>query len=255
MQVNYIAEMNAFFSWITETEPSAGAQLLWHALMSIANSRGDGSEWPERIRISNRKLLLLLPFSEDSLARAREELAALGRIDYVPGTRTERPSYRIVYFCPASGSAASAADTPCEAPQQAPCRGPQNPDESAEPFHTDTKYDTHTAEEECCSLRKEAEAACAEILHEKPREAALRRLLIAAKDFHAAPALLREAILQAAENNDGNPLRYAQALLQGWCDAGYRTPEDVLDGQVLRYQQTWRASAPLDEPLPDWLKR
>ena len=261
MTVNYIAEMNAFFDWVAEAEPSANAQLLWHALMSVANSRGSGSDWPDAFFISNRNLLLRLPYSEDTLARAREELVSLGRITCVPGSRTCRPCYRLLPFCAEDAPQRTGEDAEIAeaagiagayAPQSDPQPAPQQPMEAAEPFHTERKNDTHTADDEYVDDPIRAAAVCAwhaRVSAKAPRKPALDRFCEACRLLGSPPPLVEEAILQAVENNAENPLRYASAMLQGWSDAGYRTLDDVYEGQGMRCRETWRRNAPMDEAL------
>lgn len=98
MKVNYIAELNRFQRFAMDEELSGYAMLLWHTLMGLFNDRGEGDEWPESIRVGTRKMLAFFPFSQDTLERARIELAEAGRIVYTPGTRGERAEYRLILF-------------------------------------------------------------------------------------------------------------------------------------------------------------
>ena len=232
MTVNYIREINDFMAFCLDNEPSGNAQLLWHALMHLANTQGEGAEWPEEIRVSNRKLLLLLPYGEDTLARAREELAALGRIRCQPGSRGERPCYTLVYFCavqaeePEEQEAAESG----EAQEQRACGERQdvcpvftpqdNPQISGQTAElSQTNIYIHSGEDE--EDRARARAA-AELREEWPYA------------FGAAPLALREAVQEAGRRCAREPAAYIRELLDDWRSQGVRTTEDLAELLIRR---------------------
>ena len=109
--VNYVVEHEAFIVYAQDNGLSAAEQLLWYALCHIFNRRAQGGQWPDGfIRVTNKTVLSLLPFTEDTMAAARNRLKQRGLIDYVPGRKkAEIPMYRMVYF---SVPAASEAGDP-----------------------------------------------------------------------------------------------------------------------------------------------
>lgn len=100
-KVNYVRENTAFIEYASDEHVTANERLLWYALFHLMNRRAIGSDWPdEPISISNARLLSLVPFSEDSLAKARNRLVQRGLIRYEPGKKnTASPRYAINYFC------------------------------------------------------------------------------------------------------------------------------------------------------------
>ena len=102
MQVNYVREHERFIEYAADERVPANVQLLWYALMHIFNQRADGSEWPDGfIRITNDRLFTYLPIKWDAMARARNALKQMGRIDFRNGNRNRTaPEYRIIPFYP-----------------------------------------------------------------------------------------------------------------------------------------------------------
>ena len=252
MTVNYIREINDFMAFCLDNEPSGNAQLLWHALMHLANTQGEGAEWPEEIRVSNRKLLLLLPYGEDTLARAREELAALGRIRCQPGSRGERPCYTLVYFCavqaeePEEQEAAESG----EAQEQRACGERQdvcpvftpqdNPQISGQTAElSQTNIYIHSGEDE--EDRARARAA-AELREEWPYAFGAAPLTPLACQWLAAmtvaarmePGVLREAVQEAGRRCAREPAAYIRELLDDWRSQGVRTTEDLAELLIRR---------------------
>lgn len=243
MTVNYIREINAFMAFCLDNEPSGNAQLLWHALMHLANTQGEGAEWPEEIRVSNRKLLLLLPYGEDTLARAREELAALGRIQCRPGSRGERPCYTLVYFC------AVQAEEPEEAAEEnhggghdvypviTPQDNPQISGQTAELSQTNIYIHSGEDEEDRARAR-----AAAELREEWPYAFGAAPLTPLACQWLAAmtvaarmePGVLREAVQEAGRRCAREPAAYIRELLDDWRSQGVRTTEDLAELLIRR---------------------
>lgn len=74
--MNYLFEINHFYSWLTTHPLSPHAQALWNLLMSIDNKAG----WPEEFAVPTASLAALLRVSRTQLTRCRNELAEAGRI-------------------------------------------------------------------------------------------------------------------------------------------------------------------------------
>lgn len=284
MVVNYIAETNAFFRFVIDEEPSGNAQLLWHALMHLFNDHGSGSEWPETMEISNKRLLSLLPFSEDTLAKAREELTDFGRIAYTAGSRKGRPVYSICLFASEistgdvqnSGFSTMPEDLPEVMPQITPQITPQiNPQisgDSAEQYQTETHTHTHMREDDDYCGRKKGARARDPIMtivqdpsdertdelyaawHEfispqTPSAESVRDMIQIARSIGTQPGMIREAIRNAARYNAVAPMQYAAMTLCDWAEAGYLTPEDVEEAQVLRIQARSAGRFDISQPL------
>ena len=102
MQVNYVREHERFIEYAADERVPANVQLLWYALMHIFNQRAEGAEWPDGfIRITNDRLFTYLPIKWDAMAKARNALKQMGRIDFRNGNRNKAaPEYRIILFYP-----------------------------------------------------------------------------------------------------------------------------------------------------------
>ena len=102
MQVNYVREHERFIEYAADERVPANVQLLWYALMHIFNQRAEGNEWPDGfIRITNDRLFTYLPIKWDAMAKARNALKQMGRIDFRNGSRNKTaPEYRIIPFYP-----------------------------------------------------------------------------------------------------------------------------------------------------------
>lgn len=99
-QVNFIEEMKAFHRFANANMVTANERLLWQALFFILNDLASGKEWPDdMVSISNKQLLGHLPYGEDSLIRARKNLAKRRLIQYKPGKKnTLCPHFKLMYF-------------------------------------------------------------------------------------------------------------------------------------------------------------
>ncbi len=248
MVVNYIREINAFMEFMMEEELSGNAQLLWHALMHIANTRGEGEEWPESIRISNRKLLLYLPYSEDTLAAAREELIQAGRIGYAAGNKKDRPEYTIFYFSTEKGElSTSSADSPANTPRIHPKFSGQSAEQSqnvnAYVYAGDdddeevARADAPAADD--LNQLTDAECALCEAWRDSFGPGTLNgstsvQLAGIAVQLNIQPAVLQEAVREAARMNARAPTAYIAALLDDWSREGVRTLSDLGELQVMR---------------------
>ena len=98
--VNYVRESTSFMRFACDQGLTANERLLWYALFDVMNARAKGSDWPEGlIPITNKQLLSLVPFGEDSMAAARNKLKQRGLIDFKPGKKNAAPPmYQMVYF-------------------------------------------------------------------------------------------------------------------------------------------------------------
>lgn len=97
--VNYIRENEAFIAEASDLNLGSNARLLWYALFHCLNQRANGGYFPEQISISNKVLLSLVPFSEDALTKARNQLAQHGFIRYKAGERrAATPQYTMIYM-------------------------------------------------------------------------------------------------------------------------------------------------------------
>ena len=97
--VNYIRENEAFIAEASDLNLGANARLLWYALFHCLNQRANGGYFPDQISISNKVLLSLVPFSEDALTKARNQLAQHGFIRYKAGERrAATPQYTMIYM-------------------------------------------------------------------------------------------------------------------------------------------------------------
>lgn len=74
--MNYMFEVNHFYSWLATHPLSPHAQALWNLLMSIDNKAG----WPEEFAVPTVSLAALLCVSRTQLTRCRKELVEAGRI-------------------------------------------------------------------------------------------------------------------------------------------------------------------------------
>jgi len=74
--MNYLFEINHFYSWLATHPLSPHAQALWNLLMSIDNKAG----WPEEFAVPTVSLASLLRVSRTQLTRCRKELVEAGRI-------------------------------------------------------------------------------------------------------------------------------------------------------------------------------
>ena len=93
MNVNYMVEINALDDWELTHPLSPIAYKLMRKLLYLANKE----RFPQVISVPNAMLISLVNCSEDSLSRARNQLAQAGLIIY-KGQKRSRPQYEICYF-------------------------------------------------------------------------------------------------------------------------------------------------------------
>ncbi len=100
--MNYIAEINSFYNWVTFKSIPADAQALWHTLMQMNNRCSvciDGKYyWRTEFSIPNGTLASMLAFSIPQLERMRNRLIQAGRIVYKKGRGSQSGTYKIIPF-------------------------------------------------------------------------------------------------------------------------------------------------------------
>ena len=74
--MNYLFEVNHFYSWLATHPLSPHAQALWNLLMSIDNKAG----WPVEFSVPTASLAASLSVSRTQLTRCRKELIESERI-------------------------------------------------------------------------------------------------------------------------------------------------------------------------------
>lgn len=99
-QINFVEQMLAFHRYSISNNIRSNERLLWYELFFLFNDLAHGNEWPDgMVSISNKQLLGSLPYGEDSLLRARKNLAKQGLIQFKPGRKNKLcPHYQLVYF-------------------------------------------------------------------------------------------------------------------------------------------------------------
>ena len=102
INLNYIAEIRAFYDWVQFNPIPAGAQALWHTLMYLNNKcaiQVDGQwYWRVEFSVSNTTLLSILKFSRQQLDRMRNALIQAGRIEYKKGRGNQSGFYKMNPF-------------------------------------------------------------------------------------------------------------------------------------------------------------
>ncbi|MDO5398784.1 MAG: DnaD domain protein [bacterium] len=102
--INYLVEINSFYSWIAYNPLSVQAQSLWHLLMNINNRcslrvQQNGRAWRVYFTAANTVINNVLGFTNKmQLKRARDELIEAGRIEYTCGTKSQCGTYKMIPF-------------------------------------------------------------------------------------------------------------------------------------------------------------
>ncbi len=262
--VNYVRESTSFMRFACDQGLTANERLLWYALFDVMNARAKGSDWPEGlIPITNKQLLSLVPFGEDSMAAARNRLKQRGLIDFKPGKKNAAPPmYQMIYF---------AAELSTEKAQNVVfypnisgniggniggnIRGNIGGNTggnirgiisnykrnglNANPYPNDTYEDAAAAAAESARA-----AAKEQEIDQKFREAIgrgampleLRSIRLTQESCGVDDEVVNQAIGQAAVNAARAPAVYASTLLETWAAKGVRTIGDLVylqyDGQV-----------------------
>lgn len=246
--VNYIVEHEAFIEYAQDNGLSAAEQLLWYALCHIFNRRAQGGQWPDGfIRVTNKTVLSLLPFTEDTMAAARNRLKQRGVIDYVPGRKkAEIPMYRMVYF---SVPAASDPEDPVFYPnisgkQSGKVGGKDggkaadisklNSDVNSSLDDDDELNDDSAREERRRTLTEELVEAWCDEYGPEPTPAEARRVVQAAMLLNSPPEMVVKAVELSARNGARTKSAYIVELLKNWHDEEILTPEEYDEEQLHR---------------------
>lgn len=246
--VNYIVEHEAFIEYAQDNGLSAAEQLLWYALAHIFNRRAQGGSWPDGfIRVTNKTVLSLLPFTEDSMAAARNRLKQRGLIDYIPGRKNaEIPMYKMVYF---SVPAARDDDEGDVYPKISgkPSGKPQGNDRgNAADIYTKQNEDVNgfddddVEDDDAPRAQREADRssalrdAWAEHFGGSPLPGEAARILRASETLCMTPAMVAEAVSRAAFNRARSPAAYIIDLLKNWRDGEIMTPAELEKEEYLR---------------------
>lgn len=113
--VNYVREHCAFMDYAADNGLTGAERLVWYALIHEMNRRANGPYWPDGfIRISNKRMLALVPMGEDAFMAARNRLAQRGLIQYQKGRKNaELPCYKVRYLtAPEAGGEEDAESYP-----------------------------------------------------------------------------------------------------------------------------------------------
>ena len=239
MQVNYVREHERFIEYAADERVPANVQLLWYALMHIFNQRAEGSEWPDGfIRITNDRLFTYLPIKWDAMAKARNALKQMGRIDFRNGNRNKAaPEYRIIPFYPpcypfktdnAGGNSGGN-----EGGNQWGNTGDNMGDINININKTYTENQTEREkddEDDVFHARARTEAVEDAFREDVGREAypaEIVRIIHAARMLGLNEFMAGEAVREAARHGARDPVGYAVALLEEWQRNEVRKPEQI----------------------------
>ena len=92
--MNYIIQLNNFFTSLETNSVSSKAVCLYSVLLHIANKAG----WPRELTPSNQVVQGLSGLSRTDLNKARNELKQRGYIGYEKGNGNRAGTYLIVRF-------------------------------------------------------------------------------------------------------------------------------------------------------------
>ena len=255
MQVNYVREHERFIEYAADERVPANVQLLWYALMHIFNQRAEGNEWPDGfIRITNDRLFTYLPIKWDAMAKARNALKQMGRIDFRNGNRNKAaPEYRIIPFYP---SCYPFKTDNTGGNQGGNTGGNQGGNTGGNPgdFNininkTITKHGFEDDDDDDVDVTRAREAEPDPIQDRKIREnviaSAFRssvgrvptaeevgRLVVVSWRMDMPPAMAAEALRRAAGAGARTPVEYAVAVLDEWDHNEVRTPEQAEEYHV-----------------------
>ena len=104
--MNYLYEINHFYTWLTTHPLSPQGQALWHLLMSIDNKSG----WPAEFTVSSSTL----------------DLKDAGRLIHIRQKGSQPPIYRLAAFEPPKAEPAAKVDDPLGEPSPRRQRLPAN---------------------------------------------------------------------------------------------------------------------------------
>lgn len=256
--VNYVRESTSFMRFACDQGLTANERLLWYALFDVMNARAKGSDWPEGlIPITNKQLLSLVPFGEDSLTAARNKLKQRGLIEYQPGRRNAAPPlYQMIYFSPELSTSHEQNVDSCtdisgnigdnmrgnawgndRGNVQGNARGNiggiilnykpnglnRNPNEMHEKDADDAAADQRARMREAEIAGQFREATGREAM---PLE--IRAISIAQEQYGADDEVVNQAIGQAASHGARAPAQYVSELLRSWHARGVRSIYDLV---------------------------
>ena len=261
MQVNYVREHERFIEYAADERVPANVQLLWYALMHIFNQRAEGNEWPDGfIRITNDRLFTYLPIKWDAMAKARNALKQMGRIDFRNGNRNKAaPEYRIIPFYPACYPFKTDNEGDNKEGNTGGNKGGNtggNPGDInininrtiIKPKEIDEEYDddvdvtrAREAEPDPIQDRDERTKAIKSGFNQafgfNPSPAALERLVVASWRMYMSPIMAVLALRIASERGAVSPIDYALEVMDNWIKNDVMTPEqaDEYHVEYLRY--------------------
>jgi len=92
--MQYISQLNAFYSWMDSHPLSSNDIALWQALMHIANK----ARWPKRLTVALSTLESKAGMKKDAIYRSRKRLFEAGRIIVHPHSSGRASEYEIIPF-------------------------------------------------------------------------------------------------------------------------------------------------------------
>ena len=246
MQVNYVREHERFIEYAADERVPANVQLLWYALMHIFNQRAEGNEWPDGfIRITNDRLFTYLPIKWDAMAKARNALKQMGRIDFRNGNRNKAaPEYRIIPFYPScyplktDNTGGNIGDN-TGGNQWGNAEGNTgeikiNVNRNGTYTNIDDDDDDDNSRAGACepSSIVGINAAFWQNYGRGPNRAEIDRLVSAALRMQLPLVMSELAIRRAAEHGASSPVDYALEIMDEWRRNEVRTPEQAEEYQV-----------------------
>lgn len=90
--MNYLREINNFYTWLETNKLSPSAINLWHALMNVCNKTG----WRESFTVTESVLCYKTCLTGRTIRNARAELKEKGRIDYESRGGNRCAIYKII---------------------------------------------------------------------------------------------------------------------------------------------------------------
>lgn len=249
MQVNYVREHERFIEYAADERVPANVQLLWYALMHIFNQRAEGNEWPDGfIRITNDRLFTYLPIKWDAMAKARNALKQMGRIDFRNGNRNKAaPEYRIIPFYPScyplktDNTGGNIGDN-TGGNQWGNTGGNTGEINNININETITKqnqgYEDDDDDDDIRAGAHEAgsivgiNSAFWQCLGRAPNRAELERLFNASMRMQLPVVMAELAIRRAAGHGAASPVDYALEIMDDWRRNEVRTPEQAEEYQV-----------------------
>jgi DnaD/phage-associated family protein len=92
--LNFSAEVNAYFDWLDTNPQEPTTQTLWFHLIGLANKSG----CPEWFTVANPLLQAKVGITENTLIKHRNYLIQSGRIEYKSMGKQKAGRYRIMWF-------------------------------------------------------------------------------------------------------------------------------------------------------------